>query len=127
MLWRPARESRPLPAGFVAPCLAIPAAKPPAGPHWIHEIKHDVVKGCVSRPYLRGCLSARARDGGGAWPFLGLALHADPEAFVLGAPAKRKPRSGHSGVPWTSARAGGWMRACRLILYMVCVTRLHKP
>ena len=27
--------------GFVAPCIPARAAKPPAGPDWVHEIKHD--------------------------------------------------------------------------------------
>jgi bifunctional non-homologous end joining protein LigD len=27
--------------GFVEPCLPSPAKAPPAGPEWIHEIKHD--------------------------------------------------------------------------------------
>jgi ATP-dependent DNA ligase len=30
-----------LPAGFIAPCLPSPAKRPPTGPQWIHEIKHD--------------------------------------------------------------------------------------
>jgi ATP-dependent DNA ligase len=29
------------PVGFVEPCIPTLAAKPPAGPQWIHEIKHD--------------------------------------------------------------------------------------
>jgi bifunctional non-homologous end joining protein LigD len=37
MLSRP----RPLPAGFIAPCLPTKAANPPSGPLWLHEIKHD--------------------------------------------------------------------------------------
>src|SRR5262249_37393190 len=32
---------RTLPAGFIAPCLPSPAERPPTGPQWIHEIKHD--------------------------------------------------------------------------------------
>jgi bifunctional non-homologous end joining protein LigD len=28
-------------ASFIEPCLPSPAANPPAGPNWIHEIKHD--------------------------------------------------------------------------------------
>jgi ATP-dependent DNA ligase len=32
---------RPLPLGFVAPCLPTAAVRPPFGPLWIHEIKHD--------------------------------------------------------------------------------------
>ena len=27
--------------GIVEPCLPSPAERPPAGPNWIHEIKHD--------------------------------------------------------------------------------------
>jgi bifunctional non-homologous end joining protein LigD len=30
-----------LKSGFVAPCLPRPTIEPPAGPGWIHEIKHD--------------------------------------------------------------------------------------
>jgi bifunctional non-homologous end joining protein LigD len=36
--------SRPLglrPVGFIEPCLPSTAAKPPSGPGWLHEIKHD--------------------------------------------------------------------------------------
>ena len=33
--------SRVVPAGFVEPCLPTPADKPPSGPDWVHEIKHD--------------------------------------------------------------------------------------
>src|SRR5258705_6286447 len=28
-------------AAFVEPCLPSPSVKPPSGPGWIHEIKHD--------------------------------------------------------------------------------------
>jgi ATP-dependent DNA ligase len=28
-------------ASFIEPCLPSPADKPPSGPNWIHEIKHD--------------------------------------------------------------------------------------
>src|SRR5713101_6914744 len=27
--------------GFIPPCLPSPPAHPPAGPDWLHEIKHD--------------------------------------------------------------------------------------
>ena len=30
-----------LASGFVAPCIPTRALKPPAGPGWVHEIKHD--------------------------------------------------------------------------------------
>ena len=32
---------RVLPVGFVEPCIPTLAAKPPSGPGWVHEIKHD--------------------------------------------------------------------------------------
>ena len=32
---------RPLPAGFIPPCLPMTAPRPPSGPLWIHEVKHD--------------------------------------------------------------------------------------
>jgi hypothetical protein len=40
MLWRsPAAKRRP--AGYIEPCIATLVSKPPEGPQWIHEIKHD--------------------------------------------------------------------------------------
>jgi ATP-dependent DNA ligase len=43
MLWRTpsARFWRNLPAGFIQPCQPILVANPPAGPGWLHEVKHD--------------------------------------------------------------------------------------
>jgi bifunctional non-homologous end joining protein LigD len=32
---------RPLPTGFIAPCLPTSAPQPPSGNGWLHEIKHD--------------------------------------------------------------------------------------
>jgi bifunctional non-homologous end joining protein LigD len=32
---------RLLPAGFIEPCIPTPAARPPTGPDWVNEIKHD--------------------------------------------------------------------------------------
>jgi bifunctional non-homologous end joining protein LigD len=31
----------PTPFGFIEPCLPSSAERPPAGPEWVHEIKHD--------------------------------------------------------------------------------------
>jgi bifunctional non-homologous end joining protein LigD len=33
--------ARTLPAGFIAPCLPMTAPRPPSGPLWLHEVKHD--------------------------------------------------------------------------------------
>ena len=42
MLWRSSR-GRPVnaPAAFIHPCQPIVAGKPPTGPGWAHELKHD--------------------------------------------------------------------------------------
>jgi ATP-dependent DNA ligase len=37
----PTATRRLLPQGFVAPMLATLAHEVPAGPQWVHEIKHD--------------------------------------------------------------------------------------
>jgi bifunctional non-homologous end joining protein LigD len=40
---------RPPPTGFIEPCLPSPAARPPSGPRWVHEIKHDGFRLMVRR------------------------------------------------------------------------------
>jgi len=40
---------RVLPVGFVEPCIPTLAAKPPSGPGWVHEIKHDGYRLIVRR------------------------------------------------------------------------------
>ena len=43
MLWRTssARSRRAPPAGFIRPCQPFLVVRPPAGPGWLHEVKHD--------------------------------------------------------------------------------------
>jgi bifunctional non-homologous end joining protein LigD len=42
MPWHnPPRFRRPPPAGFIVPCRPTLVANPPAGPGWLHEVKHD--------------------------------------------------------------------------------------
>jgi hypothetical protein len=33
------------PSGFIEPCLPSKVARPPSGPLWVHEIKHDSYRG----------------------------------------------------------------------------------
>src|SRR5271169_4088061 len=40
---------RILPPGFIEPCIPTLAAKPPASPGWVHEIKHDGYRLIVRR------------------------------------------------------------------------------
>jgi bifunctional non-homologous end joining protein LigD len=35
------RSRRTPPAGFILPCQPFLVARPPAGPGWLHEAKHD--------------------------------------------------------------------------------------
>jgi bifunctional non-homologous end joining protein LigD len=39
MLFRPSPAARP--PGFIEPCIPTLASRPPTGPQWVHEIKHD--------------------------------------------------------------------------------------
>ena len=43
MLWRisPSRSRSSPPAGFIRPCQPRLVDHPPAGPNWLHEVKHD--------------------------------------------------------------------------------------
>src|SRR5260221_3079464 len=38
-----------LPAGFVIPAQPVMASRPPSGPDWVHEIKHDGYRMIVRR------------------------------------------------------------------------------
>ena len=42
-------RTRWTPAGFIQPCLPPPAERPPTGPGWIDEIKHDGLRMMVRR------------------------------------------------------------------------------
>jgi bifunctional non-homologous end joining protein LigD len=42
-------RSRPTRLGFIEPCLPTAATKPPSGPGWLHEIKHDGFRTMVLR------------------------------------------------------------------------------
>jgi ATP-dependent DNA ligase len=37
------------PSGFIEPCRPTKAARPPFGPDWVHEIKHDGFRLLVRR------------------------------------------------------------------------------
>src|SRR5215471_2141520 len=43
------RSPRTAPSGFIQPCLPSPADRPPSGPGWIHEVKHDGFRMMVRR------------------------------------------------------------------------------
>jgi bifunctional non-homologous end joining protein LigD len=51
--------ARSLPAGFIAPCLPMTAPRPPSGPLWLHEVKHDGFRIIARKDGLRVRLYSR--------------------------------------------------------------------
>ena len=49
------------PSGFIEPCLPSKAVRPPSGPLWVHEIKHDGYRLMVRRDGAR--VRCFTRDG----------------------------------------------------------------
>jgi ATP-dependent DNA ligase len=48
------------PSGFIEPCLPSKVARPPSGPLWVHEIKHDGYRLMVRRDGARvRCFTTR--------------------------------------------------------------------
>jgi bifunctional non-homologous end joining protein LigD len=70
-----------VPAGFVVPAQPIKASKPPSGPDWVHEIKHDGYRLIVHRdgpalhPQRLRLDNAAARDRGSCTADQGQELH----------------------------------------------------
>jgi bifunctional non-homologous end joining protein LigD len=82
-----------LPAGFVVPAQPVKASKPPSGPDWVHEIKHDgyrlIVRrdGPTVRLYTRNAYDWTVRLPGIAVAAAGIKAKSftiDGEAVVLG-------------------------------------------
>src|SRR5579862_2492319 len=63
--------------GFVEPCLPSPAKAPPAGPGWIHEIKHDGFR-IMARRDAAGVrlLTRKGNDLTRRFPFIAMAVAA---------------------------------------------------
>jgi bifunctional non-homologous end joining protein LigD len=69
--------TRLVPAGFVAPCLPSPADRPPSGPGWVHEIKHDGFRMMVRRdPAGIRLLTRNGHDWTQRYPLIAAAVEA---------------------------------------------------
>ena len=69
---------------FFAPCLPLPAKEPPAGPDWIHEIKHDGFRIMGRRNGRRVRLFSRnGRDLTYRFPLIASAVAALPVSTCL--------------------------------------------
>ena len=56
---------------FIPPCLPSPANRPPSGPGWVHEIKHDGFRMMVRRDVAGVRLLTRnANDWTGRFPLI---------------------------------------------------------
>ena len=55
--------------GFIAPCLPSKASRPPSGPLWVHEIKHDGYRLMVRRDDARvRCFTRNGHDWADRFP-----------------------------------------------------------
>jgi bifunctional non-homologous end joining protein LigD len=63
------RKRSPRPSGFVEPCRPSRAPRPPSGPLWVHEIKHDGFRLMVRREGLRvRCFTRGGHDWADRFP-----------------------------------------------------------
>lgn len=77
-------RTRLLPAGFIEPCQPVAAVRPPDGPGWFHEIKHDGIRLTVCREGDRVRLfTRRGFDWTERFPAIAAAALALPAASFL--------------------------------------------
>jgi bifunctional non-homologous end joining protein LigD len=83
------------PSGFVEPCIPTRAAKPPASPGWVHEIKHDGYRlqvhrhGAAVRLFTR-----RGYDWSERYPAIGSTASSCARRRILRASEKAKTADG---------------------------------
>jgi bifunctional non-homologous end joining protein LigD len=76
------------PSGFIAPCLPSKAGRPPSGPLWVHEIKHDGYRLMVRRDGGRvRCFPRNGHDWADLFP------------AIVDAALRLKAARGHEAVP----------------------------
>ena len=57
------------PSGFIEPCQPSKVARPPSGPLWVHEIKHDGYRLMVRRDGARvRCFTRNGHDWADRFP-----------------------------------------------------------
>jgi ATP-dependent DNA ligase len=71
--------------GFIEPCRPSKAPKPPSGPQWVHEIKHDGFRLMVRRDGSRiRCFTRNGHDWGDRFPaIVEAASRIRAESFVI--------------------------------------------
>ena len=73
------------PSGFIEPCLPSKAARPPSGPLWVHEIKHDGYRLMVRRDGARvRCFTRNGHDWADRFPaIVDAALRIKAASFLI--------------------------------------------
>ena len=73
------------PSGFVEPCLPSKAERPPSGPLWVHEIKHDGYRLMVRRDGSRvRCFTRNGNDWSDRFPaIVETASHLRATSFLI--------------------------------------------
>jgi bifunctional non-homologous end joining protein LigD len=111
MLWRipPARARRSPPAGFIQPCQPTLVARPPAGPGWLHEVKHDGYRLLASKDADRVRLWTRyGTDFTGRLPGIADAVRSLPvDNALIDGEAVVFRSDGHSDFAALRTKAGG--------------------
>jgi bifunctional non-homologous end joining protein LigD len=71
--------------GFIAPCLPSKASRPPSGPLWVHEIKHDGYRLMVRRDDARvRCFTRNGHDWADRFPaIVAAALRIKAMSFLI--------------------------------------------
>ena len=73
------------PSGFIKPCQPSKVARPPSGPLWVHEIKHDGYRLIVRRdgPRVR-CFTCGGHDWASRFPaIVDAALRIKAQSFLI--------------------------------------------
>ena len=90
-----------MPSGFIAPCLPSRAARPPSGPLWVHEIKHDGYRLMVRRDGARvRCFTRNGYDWADRFPaIVAAALRIKAASFLIDGEAVIARDDGDAGLP----------------------------
>jgi bifunctional non-homologous end joining protein LigD len=78
-------DQRRRPSGFIEPCQPSKVARPPSGPLWVHEIKHDGYRLMVRRDGARvRCFTRNGHDWADRFPaIVDAALRIKAASFVI--------------------------------------------
>ncbi len=98
------------PSGFIEPCQPSKVARPPSGPLWVHEIKHDGYRLMVRRDGSRiRCFTRNGYDWADRFPaIVAAALRIKASSFLIDGEAVIVKDDGTSDFrPLRSTRHGG--------------------